>query len=186
MTETPRPHRQRVGDDALVAGTDKTWAQWFALLDAAGAVGWTHTDIAAWLVGEQGVDAWWAQGITVGFEQERGLRLPGQNPDGTFSTTVSKTLSVAQADALRLAVAALTELAGDPASVNTEAKYASARWHLDDGARLEAMAAPTTNGKCRVSLTAANLSGPEAFEGWRPRLKALLEGLATRLAAAGD
>ena len=35
---------------------------------------------------------WWAQSITVRYEQARGMRLPGQQPDGTFSVAVSRSL----------------------------------------------------------------------------------------------
>lgn len=33
---------------------------------------------------------WWAQGVTVAYEQSIGRRLPGQQPDGTFQTSVSR------------------------------------------------------------------------------------------------
>lgn len=33
---------------------------------------------------------WWAQSITVAYEQYIGRRIPGQRPDGTFQTSVSK------------------------------------------------------------------------------------------------
>jgi len=35
-----------VGDDALTAATGRASEEWFALLDAAGASGWRHGDIA--------------------------------------------------------------------------------------------------------------------------------------------
>jgi hypothetical protein len=82
-----------IGDDAVIAATGQARADWFALLDEAGAAGWSHRDMAAWLQSEQGVDGWWAQSITVAYEQERGLRQPGQRPDGTFE--ISPSTSVA-------------------------------------------------------------------------------------------
>jgi hypothetical protein len=33
---------------------------------------------------------WWAQSVTVAYEQYIGRRIPGQRPDGTFQTSVSK------------------------------------------------------------------------------------------------
>jgi hypothetical protein len=41
---------------------------------------------------EHGLDKWWAQTITVGYEQAWGLREPGQNPDGSH-VSASKTVS---------------------------------------------------------------------------------------------
>ena len=59
---------------------------------AAGATELGHSKIARWLVEEHRVDGWWAQGITVSYEQARGLRAPGQRADGTFEASVTKTL----------------------------------------------------------------------------------------------
>ncbi|MEE3921840.1 hypothetical protein V2I01_36860 [Micromonospora sp. BRA006-A] len=61
--------RERTGQD---------WAGWFDRLDAWGAVDRTHTEIARWLVDTHGMPGWWAQTVTVGYEQARGLRAPGQ------------------------------------------------------------------------------------------------------------
>lgn len=84
-----------VSDAKVRAATGEGREHWFELLDGAGAVrdGWKHTAMAAFLVSEE-VDPWWAQGITVAYEQARGLRQPGQAADGTFEASASKTLAV--------------------------------------------------------------------------------------------
>ncbi|MCB7135914.1 hypothetical protein [Cellulosimicrobium marinum] len=87
-----------LGDDAVAAATGQPRATWFALLDAQGATAWTHRDIAAWLVEEQGVDGWWAQSLTVAYEQERGLRAPGQRSDGTYEVSPSRSVAGTLAD----------------------------------------------------------------------------------------
>jgi hypothetical protein len=87
-----RTHEQQVSEERLEAATGRTRAQWYALLDAAGAQEWDHTRIARWLGGEHDVDGWWAQGVTVGYEQSRGLREPGQRSDGSFEASTTKTL----------------------------------------------------------------------------------------------
>ena len=80
-------HAELVGSEKVARATGRTREAWHELLDAAGATGWTHREIAAWLVTGHGVDGWWAQGLTVGYEQARGMRVPGQRPDGTFEGT---------------------------------------------------------------------------------------------------
>lgn len=81
--------------DAVVRErTGRGWDEWFSLLDEWGATGRTHTEIARWLVSEHGVDGWWAQSVTVSYEQARGMRAPGQKSDGFFSAGASKTVSV--------------------------------------------------------------------------------------------
>jgi hypothetical protein len=84
---------QKVGDDALRAKTGKTWEEWFAVLDEAGAASMSHSEIARHLYGELGVDGWWAQTVTVGYEQARGKREKHQKPDG-YEVNGSKTVAV--------------------------------------------------------------------------------------------
>ncbi|MBM0238230.1 hypothetical protein JNW88_15675 [Micromonospora sp. ATA32] len=46
------------------------------------------------LVTAHKVPGWWAQTVTVGYEQARGLRAPGQSRAGGFSASGSKTVGV--------------------------------------------------------------------------------------------
>lgn len=85
---------QRGSDESIRERTGRSWDAWFATLDAWGAAQRTHTEIARWLVTEHQVAGWWAQSITVGYEQARGMRAPGQQSDGYFSASGSKTVAV--------------------------------------------------------------------------------------------
>lgn len=77
------------------AKTGKGWAEWFALLDKAEAAKWSHKDIAIHLHQCDCPD-WWAQMVTVGYEQARGLRVKHQTADG-FSASASKTIDASLA-----------------------------------------------------------------------------------------
>ncbi len=92
---TDAVNAQRLSVSAVLERTGREPDAWFALLDAWGATDRTHTEIARRLVDEHGVDGWWAQTITVGYEQARGMRAPGQQSDGSFSASASKTVDVA-------------------------------------------------------------------------------------------
>lgn len=99
----PRPLPPRAGEPpfseaAVRKATGKRWDDWFRILDAWGGTEHTHTEIARYVNEELGVDGWWAQSVTVGYERARGMRAPHQRPDG-FSVDVSKTFPV---DAERL------------------------------------------------------------------------------------
>ena len=54
----------------------------------------SHHEIASAVIGELDgkVDnlGWWAQATAVAYEQYVGRRVPGQRPDGTFQTSVSR------------------------------------------------------------------------------------------------
>ncbi|RZS65639.1 uncharacterized protein DUF4287 [Agromyces ramosus] len=143
-----------VGDDAVREATGRERAEWFALLDEAGAATWTHQAIARWLVAEHGVDGWWAQGITVAFEQSRGIRRPGQRQDGTYEASVSRTVGLDTAAALRALAAIVTvRLDVDPLALNLTAKHPTARFPLEGGEYVLATVSPLDDGRSSVGLT---------------------------------
>lgn len=81
-------------DQTVYHATGRRWDEWVPAIDAGPGRDATHTEIAAWLVDHAQVDAWWAQGVTVGYERITGKRLPGQMPDGTFTVSRSRTLDL--------------------------------------------------------------------------------------------
>lgn len=82
-----------VGDDRVREHTGRGYDEWARLIDAGPGRAATHAEIARWVGDVHGVNAWWAQTVTVGYERITGLRLPGQMPDGTFSISRSRTLA---------------------------------------------------------------------------------------------
>jgi hypothetical protein len=83
---------KRISDEAVKAETGKSWADWFGILDAAGAKKWPHKEIANYLYNKENVRGWWSQMIAVGYEQERGLRQAHQASDG-FTASASRTIA---------------------------------------------------------------------------------------------
>lgn len=170
---------------AVAERTGRSWEEWFALLDAWGATARDHTEIARHLVREEGVGGWWAQSITVAYEQERGMRLPGQMSDGTFSVTGSRTVAV---PVQRLFAAFADEAfrdrwlpgAGLRVRTATEPKNFRADW--EGGGLL--VAGFTAKGEAKSHVGIAHERLPDAEQAartkayWRERLaalKALLE-----------
>jgi hypothetical protein len=94
----PRENK-RSSDDAVKAATGKVWAEWFKLLDKAGAKKMVHKDIAAYLNQRQGVGPWWGQMVAVAYERERGLRGKFQKCSGEFSASGSRTIAAPMAKA---------------------------------------------------------------------------------------
>jgi hypothetical protein len=80
-------------DAAIRKATGKSWDEWFALLDAWGGASHAHPEIARHVAEAHGVDGWWAQSVTVGYERARGMRALHERPDG-FSMSASKTFPV--------------------------------------------------------------------------------------------
>jgi len=82
----------RMSDASVQAKTGKTWKQWFALLDKAGAGKMNHQEIVKYLHEKQNVGPWWQQMVTVTYEQARGLREVHQKPEG-YEISVSRTIN---------------------------------------------------------------------------------------------
>ncbi|AGZ41725.1 hypothetical protein [Actinoplanes friuliensis] len=82
--------------------TDRTWDEWLTFMDGIDARNLDHQAIALKVYEElQGkVDplGWWTQAVTVAYEQHIGRRIPGQRPDGTFQTSVSKATKLGMQD----------------------------------------------------------------------------------------
>ncbi|MGH8929046.1 MAG: hypothetical protein ACRDWH_11885, partial [Acidimicrobiia bacterium] len=67
--------------------------EWCDLLDGWSGHTQGHTAIAIYLQDVHGVDGWWAQAVTVGYERITGLRLQYQQPDGTYTANKTRTVS---------------------------------------------------------------------------------------------
>jgi hypothetical protein len=92
MATSEKKMAPRMSDSAVKAKTGKTWKEWFAILDKAGARKMNHQEIASYLSTRQGVGPWWQQMVAVTFEQARGLREKHERPEG-YQISVSRTLN---------------------------------------------------------------------------------------------
>jgi hypothetical protein len=93
------PTAPPTSDDAMQRATGHGYDHWFRLLDEWGGTKRTHTEIARWIATEHGVDGWWSQSITVGYERARGMRALHQRPGG-FEVSASRTIAVEAAKAI--------------------------------------------------------------------------------------
>jgi uncharacterized protein YndB with AHSA1/START domain len=105
---------QAISDAAVTAKTGKSWAGWFAVLDAFDVATHGHAATARHLVEAHGVSGWWAQGITVRYEQEKGLREVGQQSDRLYAVSVQRTVAASPERVWKALVADGTPKAGDP------------------------------------------------------------------------
>lgn len=99
LEATPSARRIRVSepevdDVAIERATGRNWDQWCDLIDAWPGNGRGHTAIAAYIAEIHGIDGWWGQGVTVGYERITGRRVVNQMSDGTFSAGKTRTCAV--------------------------------------------------------------------------------------------
>ena len=180
--QVPGPEVKRPYSDEVVrSNTGKTWDEWFGLLDAWGGAERPHPEIARWLNEQHGVPGWWAQGVTVAYEQARGLRAPGQRRGGQFEINASKTVAV-PVERLYEAFAdpALRErwLPGAAVEVRTARPAKSIRASWDDGSTRLAIAF-TARGESKSQVALIHERVPDAGTAdklkafWRERMAAL-------------
>lgn len=167
-----------MSDEAVQAATGRHPDDWFALLDEAGATGWTHKRIATWLKEEQGTPSWWTQGITIRYEQARGLRLPGQKSGGTFAVSATKTVDGPLGSAYAAVVAAFcAELGGEPGSSRAEGKRPYGRWGVDSEGSVLVTVEVIRDNRMRVAAVFERLTGPDAIDAAKARLRSALSRL---------
>ena len=154
-------------------------AFWFAQLDAWGAAGRPYREIADWLIGEQGLSAWWAQKLIVEYEEARGLRDRGARRDGTFSAGASRTVAASVAsvfEAFTDATARERWLPGVAVKVRAaQPKVVRLGW--PDGTRVQAQF--DARGQDRTTVAVEHQRLPDAAQVptmrtyWQDRLEAL-------------
>jgi uncharacterized protein YndB with AHSA1/START domain len=175
-----------VAEERVVEATGRGWQAWFELLDAWEAARRTHTEIARWLRDEHGVEGWYSQSIAVGYERARGLRAPGERPDG-FAVGASRTIAVPVERLFEtFADEQLRErwLPGAELRERTATSPRTARYDWEDGStRVIVGFDDLGDAKSRVALSHERLPDAEAADEmkawWRERLTALksqLEG----------
>lgn len=175
--------------EAIAAATGRSWEDWRAVLDEAGAVDRPHAAIAELAVSLMPEDlenpGWWAQGVAIGYEQHHGLRLPGQRSDGTFHASASRTVA-RPADAAMQAWRRLAEVredfdgaaAEEPPTTSRTAKRLHWRVRLDDGTRAAVSAEAVGDGeRTRLAVQHERLDSPADVERWKQFWKARLAEL---------
>ena len=171
-----------VSDEAMTNATGQGWDHWFRMLDDWGGTAHTHPEIARWLSSEHDVPPWWTQSITVGYEQARGMRAPGQHVDG-WSVTATKTVRVP----VERLFDAFTDdgfrerwLPGADLRLRTKTAPKSARYDWEDGStRVLVGFIRVADAKATVAVEHARLpdadTADEMKAWWRGRVAALRE-----------
>jgi hypothetical protein len=183
VPDVARPY----SDEVVRRNTGRGWDEWFALLDGWGAAERPHPEIARWIAENHAVPGWWAQGVTVAYEQARGRRAPGQRCDGDFSVSASKTVAV---PVERLFEAFVDEelrerwLPGAPFQIRTATSARSLRANWEGGStRVHVWFTALGDAKSQAALQHERLPDAETADlmkaYWREQvavLKAMLEG----------
>ncbi len=171
---------QPISSEAIQKATGKSWDEWLKFFDQIGARELPHKDIAQ-KVYDTGTPGWWSQMVTVAYEQHIGRRVPGQDCDGEFTVSASKTFSGTMDAALetwKTLMAGRTELSDIAIShgpdISQTEKWRYWRCGLADGSRIQVNIYEKAPGKAALGIQHEKLESTEQVEHWRTYWKELL------------
>jgi hypothetical protein len=172
--------------NTIEKGTGIAWPEWLKFLSDINAKDLPHKEIAE-QVHQKLEDSlenpsWWAQSVTVAYEQHIGRRKPGQKNDGTFETSVIKTLAASMDDVFQKWLDDYGKQAefnhipiAKPATTTSTDKRHHWGVNLHDGSRINVDTDSYTPGKTRITITHTRLSSQATSDHWRQYWQNLLQ-----------
>jgi len=169
--------------DSIAAGTGRTWDEWLVSFESVDAATLTHKEIVA-AASKAGAPSWWRQMIAVKYEQHEGRRTPGQDSDGKFSVSASKTCTCSLDAALqrwKKVMASRPDPSGiaierGPEVSSTE-KWRHWRAGLADGTRAVVNISAKSPDNSVISVQHEKLLSQDAVEHWKQYWKSVLMNL---------
>jgi len=172
---------QGVSPESIAKATGKSWDAWLAFYETMDAASLPHTEIARKTHEDGGATGWWSQMLTVAYEQHIGRRIPGQDCDGEYSVSISKTLNGSMDFALQWWLDAVEGLDGFSdvsisrgPDVSESAKWRYWRIGLADGSRVNVNIYEKAPGKSGLGIQHEKLESTEQIEHWRAWWKQFL------------
>lgn len=168
------PHAAR-----LENGTGTSLAEWTDRLDATGGRDLDHTAIARMLVERWEVEEWWAQGVTVAYEQVIGRRVVGQSCDGDFSASASRTVPGTPTQVRDRWDAFMTEARRDGLGLEEPSLSDTAMWRywraaVADGSRVSVNITAKDEGRSTLGIEHKGLETADARTAWKDAWKGVL------------
>jgi hypothetical protein len=170
-----------ISEEAIEKGTGRSWTSWLDFFNSVGAQELTHQQIAE-RASSAGAPPWWGQMVTVAYEQHIGRRVLGQDCDGRFNVSASKTCEGTIDGTLDRWVAAVRDRHdfADVAITRGPEVSSTERWRywrcgLDDGSRIVVMVSAKSPLKAVISVQHERLESSVAVEHWRAYWKSLLQ-----------
>jgi uncharacterized protein YndB with AHSA1/START domain len=157
-----------MSDESVEKNTGRNWEAWVRLLDAAGAAEKPHGEIAAY-VASLGTPSWWTQMVTVGYERIRGLRARGQQRDGGYQATKSRTFNVPLERLYRAFADARTRRRWLGVKITVKSATPEKRMRIlwDDGTQVQIGFLAKSSSKSTVAIQHEKLPDRVAAEGMK-------------------
>lgn len=156
-----------MSDERVAEATGRGWDEWCSIIDTDPGRDAGHSAIAAHLVQHHGVNSWWAQTVTVGYERIRGLRLKYQMTDGTFTAGKSKTVGIDNELLRKMLLVDRDDLfPGFETELRSKPESKNVRIAIGPGTA-EFTLEPTRDGRTKVTVSHAKLPTSAEVTAWR-------------------
>jgi hypothetical protein len=163
-----------VDDLSVKRATGRDWDEWCDLIDAWPGNERGHAAIAAHVAETYGVDGWWGQGVTVGYERITGRRVVNQMADGTFSAGKTRTVT-ADLAALRAGIVDADDRVELFPGLETRLRSKPESKALRVGVAIDGEAigsalfsfTPKPDGRVMVNVSHDGLPDSDAVERWK-------------------
>lgn len=157
---------------SIEAGTGVALTTWTRRIDAAGGRDLDHAAIARLLPQRWDVTEWWAQGVTVAYEQVIGRRVSGQSCEGDFSASASRTVAGDPDAVLARWDAFMTAQRRERLGLGGSALTSTARWRywraaLTDGSRLSVNISAKDDRRSTLGIEHRGIGSAEGREVWK-------------------
>ena len=176
-----------MSDEKLEQSTGCGWERWVKALDHYGADTMSHAQIASLIKTKyKNTPPWWTQMVAVGYERIKGLRARGQQRDGTYGATKSRTFDAPVSRLFEAWVepALRRGWLGSGSVVRTKTAPKSIRLGLADGSIVAVSFTPKGRGRSTVAIEHSKLPDRESAERVKAEWAARFDALGRMLASA--
>lgn len=176
-------------DAALKKATGKDWQEWRTSLEEWGASERSYLEISRYLADAFGLNDWWAQGITVGYERMTARRSVGKLATGTHSASLTRVIDASIEQTHASLVTELRRyqwLADSVVRLRTSQAPKVARFDDYEAKVIITFSLTEEDGQTNVHLKADTFESEEAAaiwkSAWEPRLADLAEYVEQKVA----
>lgn len=173
------PHATRIE-----SGTGTMLTTWVERIEEAGGQDLDHTAIARLLPARWEISEWWAQGVTVAYEQVIGRRVVGQSCEGDFAASASRTLP-GDPDAVRarwdsfMTPQRREELGLQEPTLTDTATWSYWRAAVSDGTRLSVNITAKDEARSTLGIEHKGIETADGREAWKAAWKRTLTDFST-------
>lgn len=174
ISPSEHPHASRIEN-----GTGTALTTWVERIDGAGGQALDHAAIARLLPERWDIGEWWAQGVTIAYEQVIGRRVVGQSCEGDFSASASRTLDGDMTAVRDRWDAFMTDERREQLGLEEPRRTDTGTWRYwraaaSDGTRISVNITDKDQGRSTLGIEHKGIETAESRDAWKGVWKRIL------------